>query len=237
MSSVALVEIEPASRRTLAESVAEQLISLILGGHLSPGDKLPSQQELTEKLQVGRSTVREALGSLAAMGLVDMKQGQGTFVKELDARTIMRPDLLARIIGRNLTEQLLEARQIIEPEIANLAAQRATDEDLTAIREILTKCEAAIEAGQSLYRLSPEFHHTVTRAAHNEVLSTFIDSILGPLAERGLLLEEKPGYLEWELESHRGVYESIAQGDGDRARPVMAKHVEESTVALLEMLS
>jgi len=220
----------------LAQSVAEQLISLILEGQLKPGDKLPSQQELAEKLQVGRSTVREALGSLAAIGLVDVKQGQGTFVKQLDVRTIVRPDLLARIIDRNLTEQLFEARQIIEPEIANLAAHRATDEDLTAIQEILTKCEAAIEAGQSLYRLSPEFHRTIARAAHNEVLSMFIDSILNPLAERGLLLEEKPGYLEWELESHRGVYETIAQRDGDRARVVMAKHIEESVAGLLEIL-
>jgi len=236
MNSASSVEIRPASRNTLAESVAEQLIALILEGHFKPGDRLPSQQELSEKLQVGRSTVREALGSLATMGLVDMKQGQGTFVKELDARAIVRPDLFATIINRSLTDQLLEARQIFEPEIASLAAQRATDEDLDAMREIITKCEAAIAAGQSLHRLSPEFHRTVARGAHNEVLSMCVESIVIPLAERGLLLEEKPGYLEWELESHRGVYESIAQQDGDRARDAMARHIEESNAALDEML-
>jgi GntR family transcriptional repressor for pyruvate dehydrogenase complex len=236
MSSAALVKIRPASRNTLAESVAEQLITLILEGHFEPGDRLPSHQELAERLQVGRSTVREALGSLATMGLVDVKHGQGTFVRQLNARAILRSDLLAMTIDRNLTEQLVEARQIFEPEIARLAAQRATDEDLAAMREILAKCEAAIAAGQSLHRLSPEFHRTVARGAHNGVLSMAVESIVIPLAERGLLLEEKPGYLEWELASHRRVYDSIAQRDEDGARQAMTQHIEESCAALFEML-
>lgn len=231
------MEIEPASRTTLVQSVAGQLISLISEGHLKPGDRLPSQQELTEKMQVGRSTIREALRSLATMGLVEMKPGHGTFIKRMDAQTIIRPDLLALMIDESLTERLLEARQIIEPEIANLAAQRASDEDLATIREVLSKCEEAIEAGQPVYRLSVEFHRAVTEAAHNEVLLMFMDSILRLLAERGFLLERKPGFVEWELESHRGVYEYIIERDGRRARIVMARHIRESSAVLLEMLA
>lgn len=231
------MEIEPASRTTLVQSVAGQLISLISEGHLKPGDRLPSQQELTEKMQVGRSTIREALRSLATMGLVEMKPGRGTFIKRMDAQTIIRPDLLALMIDESLTERLLEARQIIEPEIANLAAQRASDEDLATIREVLSKCEEAIEAGQPVYRLSVEFHRAVTEAAHNEVLLMFMDSILRLLAERGFLLERKPGFVEWELESHRGVYEYIIERDGRRARIVMARHIRESSAVLLEMLA
>lgn len=231
------MEIEPASRTTLVQSVAGQLISLISEGYLKPGDRLPSQQELTEKMQVGRSTIREALRSLAAIGLVEMKPGHGTFIKRMDAQTIIRPDLLALMIDESLTERLLEAREIIEPEIANLAAQRASDEDLATIREVLSKCEEAIEAGQPVYRLSVEFHRAVTAAAHNEVLLMFMDSILRLLVERGFLLERKPGFVEWELESHRGVYEYIIERDGRRARIAMARHIRESSAVLLEMLA
>ena len=189
------MEMEPATRTTLAETVAEQILSLILANDLGAGDKLPSEKELVEQLQVGRSTVREALKSLSALGIVDMRPGHGTSVKRLDARKIMRPDLLALMIDKTLTERLLEAREIIEPEIANLAAQRATEEDLAAIHEVLHKTEEAIQAGQPVYRLSPEFHRALADAAHNEVLLMFMDSISTLLMERGLFVEKKPGYV------------------------------------------
>ena len=228
--------IEPISRTTLVQSVTDQLVTFILENDLKPGEKLPSQQELMAKFEVGRSTVREALKSLAAMGLVDMKAGYGTFVKELDAKSIIRPDILALMINKEFTERLLEAREIIEPEIVYLAVQRATDGDLAAIQEILDKCEEAIQTGEPVYRLSSEFHRAVTEAAHNEILLMFMDSILSLLVERGLLLEKRPGFREWELESHREIHEHIAQGNGQKAKIAMAKHVEESSTALLEML-
>jgi GntR family transcriptional repressor for pyruvate dehydrogenase complex len=228
--------IQPVNRKTLVQQVTDQLISFILEKDLQPGEKLPSQQKLMEKLQVGRSTVREALKGLAAMGIVDMKAGYGTFVKKLDSTSVIRPDLLALVIDKGLTEQLLEAREIIEPEIVYLAAQRATDDDLAAIQGVLDKCEEAIRAGEPVYRLSSEFHRAMTEAAHNEILLMFMDSILNLLVERGLLLEQKPGFTEWELQSHREIFEYVAQRDGQKARIEVAEHVEESSAVLLEML-
>jgi GntR family transcriptional repressor for pyruvate dehydrogenase complex len=236
MNSAALSGMEPPTRRTLVESVSEQLLALILGGRISPAERLPSQRELAETLHVGRSTIREALGSLAAIGVVDLRQGRGTFVRQVEPSDVLRPDLLAGVISKETTEQLLEARRIIEPEIANLAAQRATAEDLAAIREVLTKAEAAIEAGHSTYRISPEFHRAVARASHNEVLVMFIESARGHLAERSLLLDQKPGYTGWELESHGRIYEYIAGGQGQEAKGAMARHIDESSAALVEML-
>jgi GntR family transcriptional repressor for pyruvate dehydrogenase complex len=236
MSLPAAVQIEPPNRCTLAQEVANQLIELMLAGHLQPGDRLPSQQELTEQLQVGRSTVREALHTLNAMGLVELKHGQGTFVKPLTARSIVRSDILAHIIDKQMSEHLFEARQIIEPQIAGLAAQRATDDDLAAIKAAWDRCQQAYQAGETLHRLSPNFHRSIAQAAHSDVLAMFVDSILIPLAERGLLLEEQPGYLEWELASHSDVYGSIASRDPERARTVMAQHLAEARRALLQVL-
>jgi GntR family transcriptional repressor for pyruvate dehydrogenase complex len=208
----------------------------MLEGHLRPGDRLPSQQELTAQLKVGRSTVREALRTLNAMGLVELKQGHGTFVKQLNARSIIRPDILARIIDKQLSEELFEARQLIEPEIAGMAAARATEDDLAAIEHAWKRCQTALLTDQTMHRLSPNFHRTIAEAAHSGVLGMFMDSILIPLAEHGLLLEEKDGYLEWELESHRCVFEAIASGDSARATAAMAQHLEDSHAALMEML-
>ncbi len=233
----ASIEIQPASRRNLAESVEEQIISLVLEGKLKPGDRLPSQQDLAGRFEVGLSTIREALGSLASIGLVETRHGQGTFVQGSDLIAIARPDVLARIVNRDLSEQLLEMRQIIEPEIARLAAERATEEDLAAIREALSRCDEAIQAGRPVYRISAEVHRAITQATHNRVFSMVINSILTPLVERGLLLEKKAGFAEWELGSHQRVCERIAQGDGEGARLAMARHLEESKAALLEMLS
>lgn len=228
--------IEPISRTTLVQSVIDELVAFILENDLKPGDKLPSQQELMAQFKVGRSTVRESLKSLAAMGLIDMRAGYGTYVKELDAKSIIRPDILALMIDEKSTERLLEAREIIEPEIAYLAVQRATDDDLAAIRAILDECEEAIQAEEPVFRLSSAFHRAVTEAAHNEILLMFMDSILRLLVERGWLLENRSGFPEWELESHREIYQHIAQRNGQKARTAMARHVEESSTALLEML-
>lgn len=236
MASTAVVQIDPPSRSTLAQDVANQLITLVLDGRLQPGDRLPSQQELTEQLQVGRSTVREALRTLNAMGLVEFKQGHGTFVRHLDVQSIIRPDILAYVIDKQQTEELFEARQTIEPEIARLAARRASEGDLASIARAWEACHQALLAGQTMYRLSPNFHRTIAQAAHSQVLAMFVDSILIPLAERGLLLEGKPGYLDWELESHRGIYEAIASRAPERARSVMAQHLEDSHAALVDML-
>ena len=223
------LQLEPAARTTLAQTVTERLLRLILDNGLEPGDKFPSEKQLTEQLQVGRSTVREALKTLRALGMVDMRPGQGTVVGGLDLRRIVRPDLLSHLMDRVLTEQLLEAREIIEPEIANLAAQRATEEDLATLCGLLAETEERIKEGQPVHRLGSGFHRAVTEAAHNEFFTMFMDSALGLLAERGLLLEQKPGYVEWELASHQEIYETIVQRDGNRAKLAMARHIGECT--------
>lgn len=236
MTSTATLQFEPTSHSTLVQEVTDQLLSLMLEGQLQPGDRLPSQKELTQQLQVGRSTVREALRTLDAMGLVALKQGHGTFVKQLDARSIIRPDIMAHVIDRQKTEQLFEARQIIEPAIAALASERATAQDLAAIEQAWQACRSAQLAGRPLHRLSPNYHRAIAQAAHSEILAMFVGSILVPLEERGMLLEKKPGYLDWELESHWRVYEAIVSRNPEHATVVMAQHLVEARAALLEML-
>jgi GntR family transcriptional repressor for pyruvate dehydrogenase complex len=233
---VPTLEIEPPDHSTLIQEVTERLLSLMVSGKLQPGDRLPSQSELSAQLRVGRSTVREALRTLNTMGLVELRQGQGTFVKELNARSLTHPEVLARFVSREMTEQLFEARQIIEPEIVAFAAQRATPEDLAVMEAALRAYAAAFAAGQPLFRLSANFHRTIASAAHSQVLSMFMDSLLTPLAERGLLLEDQVSYLEWEQASHWNLYHAIASHDIDRAREAMIQHLCEAREMIWDLL-
>ena len=215
----------PVARVTLVSSIADQLLAFIIDNQLKPGDMLPSMQELSEKFQVGRSTIREALKSLTAVGVVDMRAGYGTYVKQLEMNDLIRSDLVSLVIDPGLTERLLESREIIEPDIAALAAERATAEDLANIRDLLEQCEFAIQSGRPVYKLSSQFHRAITVAAHNEILLMFMDSILNLLVERGILLEKKYGFQAWELSSHQSIYDAIASRDPVHARQVMAEHV------------
>lgn len=236
MTSSSNLQIKPAGRNTLTQEVADQILSLILEGNLRPGDRLPSQSELAARFQVGHSTIREALRILNAMGLMEFRQGRGTFIRELNARSMHHPEILARMVTPETTKQLFEARQIIEPEIAALAAQRATAEDLAAMDQALREYEKALSESRPVYRLSVTFHRTIALATHSQILCMFMDSILVPLAERGLLLENQPGYLEWEVDSHRSLYQAISSRDPDRARAMMIKHLQEAQTRVARLL-
>jgi GntR family transcriptional repressor for pyruvate dehydrogenase complex len=223
------------SHKTLGQEVMAQLLDLILKGHLKPGDQLPTQSQLTEQLQVGRSTVREALKGLAAMGLVEMKAGRGTFVKQMMPRTVISPELQALSMHRALTEHIWEAREILEPEIVALAVQRATEGDLSAIHDIMTEAEEAFKHGEPVDQLSPGFHLAIARASHSEVLVIFIESILSVLVHKEKLARRNPSYVQWELQSHRVIYKCIAERDALGARTRMVEHIDKSKAALLGM--
>src|SRR5437588_4833829 len=115
----------PARRMRLAEHVAEQIIGLIQADGMGPGSRLPTETELMERMQVGRSSVREALRGLAVLGLVEIRQGQGTFVRSpvpLTGPEAISIEAISGALARGLTDELLEAREVIEVRMASLAA-------------------------------------------------------------------------------------------------------------------
>src|SRR5450755_2759143 len=119
-----------APRRKLTETVAQQLLAAIRG--LPPGTRVPSERELTKHLGVGRSTVREALNGLAMLGVVEIRHGQGVFVTG-DPSQLSEPSAITAALERGVTNEFIEARLIVEVEVARLAARRRTDEDLARL--------------------------------------------------------------------------------------------------------
>lgn len=218
--------LKPVSRVTVGEQVALQLAGMIRDGRWQPGDKLPAENQLCTALNVGRSTLREALKSLAFIGMVRMRPGDGTYVEQTP------PGLLERILARGLlkTEKDLadvcEARMVVETELAALAAERAEPADLDALRENLRQSEASLQNQTPPFiELDLEFHLAVASAAKNNVLRHLLSDIRGVLIEWIRKSQELPGLRENALAQHKRIFESIAGRNPAKAREAIQEHL------------
>lgn len=225
VSRVDSLSLSPIARSSLAGSVAEQLLREIHEKQLEPGTKLPSERNLMEALGVGRSSIREAVNGLAMLGAVEVRHGQGAFVTDA-AAGIAPSRSIAIALARGVTSELFEARRLVEVETARWAAERRTDADLAEIRAQITAHERAIAEGESAVAPSVRFHVEVAEAAHNEILAGFVGSFAEMLGRRGPILEDIPGYREWELEQHCSVFEPIEAEDPELAAERMRQHLE-----------
>lgn len=219
------LSLKPTERRTLADSVKADILAELRRRDLRPGTKIPSERELQHALGVGRSTIREALNGLGAMGVIEIRHGQGAFVIASPAVVEAR-ESLTTALNRALTMELIEARMTVEAEVFRLAAERRSAEDLEEMDAILDRCEVAFETGQPSAPPGVDFHLAIARAAHNDVLAGFVASISHLMVERGPELEAVEGYREWELADHRRLGESIRAGDPDRAAQAMRSHLD-----------
>jgi GntR family transcriptional repressor for pyruvate dehydrogenase complex len=218
------ISLQPTPRRKLTEAVAQQLLEQIRQQRLKPGTRMPSERELMSALNVGRSTVREALNGLALLGVIEVRHGQGAFVAAVPNDNVSGE--LGTALNKGVTRDLLEARRAIEVETARLAAQRHTEQDLRSMRSAIAAQEASLSGAATSADESANFHLEIAGAAHNEVLAGIVFSFMPLLKEVGPDLEELPGYREWELDEHRALFEAISSGDPDRAGARMLAHLD-----------
>jgi len=211
------------------EEVADFLKNQIMSGVYKAGDRLPSIRELGETLGVGQSTVREAISSLKTMGLVTMRQGEGTFVTHFDPS-----DLLAALENiRPVTQQdiisLLEVRKIIETGIVRLAAKRRTEEDLKKIEEALQEMEAALHNEELGEQADWRFHYFIAVASHNPILESVMQSISETMGKSLKAVRQKlyesTGYPERLFSEHKDIYQAIADQDPKKAEETMLYHL------------
>lgn len=230
------MEWKPIVRNTLVQSVVDQLLERIKDGSLAPGERLPSERELMKNLHVGRSTIREALRSLVVLNLVELRPGQGNYIRAMGVESVINTEMLKALMDRNRMADLLEVRKLIEPVGAELAAQRATDADLAGLLAIIEECRQRYAQGKTTAELSARLHVEIIRAAHNGVLVTFMESILDLLTERGEKLEHEQGFAQWELDSHCQIVNAIVARDGKQVHRLMTRHLETSARRLLDAL-
>jgi GntR family transcriptional repressor for pyruvate dehydrogenase complex len=225
LESDSKLALSPAPRRKLSETVADQL--LVAVRELPPGTKVPSERELTKELGVGRSTVREALNGLAMLGVVEIRHGQGVFVTG-DPPQTSEPSAIASALERGVTNEFIEARLIVEVEVARLAARRRTDEDLAAMAAALVVQEKRLGGDiDAIVETAASFNVLLADCAHNEVLRAMIQSFVALMVERGPRVYSLEGFGEWDLQEHRGLYAAVSDRDAERAAKLMREHIEE----------
>jgi len=219
--------LKPVSRVTLGEQVAAQLSDQIAEGKWKPGEKLPSESELCFALNIGRSTLREALKALAFVGMVQMRPGEGTYVIEGSGL------LIERIMARGLlkTDKELqdvgEARLLIEGETAALAAERAGPGDLEQLDALIENMQRSLNGqGRDFVDLDVEFHLQIAHCAKNQMIFELLTPIRGVLKEWISKSQELPGIKENAHQQHMKILTAVRNREPEKARHAMRTHLQ-----------
>ncbi|AKO91468.1 FadR/GntR family transcriptional regulator [Priestia filamentosa] len=225
--------------RKIYEQVAEELLLNIKNGDLKPGDKLDSVWQLAENFQVGRSAIREALSALRAMGLIEMRQGEGTFVREFDPSMISLPITTAVLMKKEDIENLLEVRKVLEVGASGAAASKRTEEDLTNMKNILEKMLNSVGDEELGEKVDFQFHLAVAKASQNPLLVGLMNNVgemmLQSMREtRRVWLYSKETTSQRLYDEHMQIYKAIEAMDVRRAQDLMISHLMSVEAVLLE---
>ena len=228
--------IQQAPREPLSAEVAKALLEAVFSGQIKPGTRMPSERQLAESFGVGRFVVREALKSLGLMGLLEVRQGDGTYVRPPDSSLLPRVVEWGLLVGESRTNDLVETRQHLEPITARLAAERRSDSDLVIIKGHLDGMHQAAD-NSAFVDADVAFHMSIAAATGNSVLSNMLSSIASLLKVwiRNVVdaaESTEPSYLE-----HVPIYDGIEVRDGDAAADAMAAHMEGATCRLRAALA
>ncbi|HZZ53223.1 MAG TPA: FadR/GntR family transcriptional regulator [Trebonia sp.] len=210
-------------RQRLYEQLAARLLDYVEVTGLSVGDRLPSERELAQALQVSRASVRQATVALEVRGTLEVRHGDGIYLRSM-------PDdaghLMELMMQRHRLPEILEAREALETQLAALAAARRTDDEIADMTSALDGMAADIAAGGLGEKGDRLFHQAVTRAARSPLLAEFMAAIAAPIAETRRSSLGEPGRPPRSLGAHRRILEAIQRGDEAAARNAMRRHVK-----------
>lgn len=224
----------PVTRTTLTADICRKMVGHLIRGDWRSGERIPAERELCQKLGVGRASLREALKALEIMGMIETRLGDGTYVcKRTDF--LSRP-LLWAIASSSEAEahELVEARTLIEVELAGLAAERATAENVKEIGAYLDQMEDSIGNSMEFVQSDIAFHLAIGQAAHNNILMNalhLIRNLLQQWISSSLSME---GISERALEQHKKIFLAIAKRNSSAARNAMQFHLGEMAKVLLQ---
>jgi GntR family transcriptional repressor for pyruvate dehydrogenase complex len=210
--------------KPVPELILDEITRWITEGFLKPGDRLPSESEMAERFGVGRSSLREAMRALQLLGIVEVIQGKGTFLRQTYVLPLATD--WARISRMGLISQVMEARQVIEVAIAQLAAERATEEDIAAMRAAIQRAEEAHGNSMISGEASVDFHLALAEATHNDVLALMYKTVRDLYLETARQTQMTPESVEDRLHDHRRILECVEQQSPELASKLMAEHIE-----------
>ena len=222
--------LKPVEKKKAYEDIVQQIRTLIEEGKLKRNDHLPSERDLSETFRVSRTTVREAIRTLESMKLLQSRQGDGTYVLASSEESLIHPLAVALFNEKDDIRDIFYIRKIIEPHVAEMAAENATPQEIEEMERILKQQEESIGHGENIIETDSAFHKLMVRATTNRVMERLIAALIDLLKqsrEKYLMEDEHDERAKKSLEGHQRVLSAVKKGDGDAARKSMLQHLED----------
>jgi GntR family transcriptional repressor for pyruvate dehydrogenase complex len=217
----------PVKNTKIYEQVVEQIKRMINDGTLKKGDKLPTERDLAEQLQVSRASVREAIRALEVIGLVESKQGAGNYIRESFEDSLLEPLSMMFLLEESNPYEVVELREVLELETVVLAAERITDHELGILRELIDEMKNCEDEDKNVM-LDKRFHYTIAKASRNllilnvvQVISQLIDSLIKNARKQ--ILSGEPNRVKLTLQ-HEHIYTALTERNSELAYNAMRGH-------------
>ena len=213
-------------RSSMSSDASHAIKELIMSGQLKPGDRLPPERELSEMLGISRPTVRESIHALVAMNILETRHGRGTYVGSLQAEELLQPLQFVFSVARGALQELFEARLILEPPMAELAAERASAAEIDEMRDCLSSSRECLHSRDEFAECDVKLHNLISSASRNRFLANQLRSIHTLGVESRALTVQLPKVAERTLHDHELIVDAIAAHKPAAARRAMKAHLD-----------
>jgi GntR family transcriptional repressor for pyruvate dehydrogenase complex len=208
------------------QQIVSRLLDLIQQRHLGPGDRLPAERELAATMGVSRSSLREALRALTVLGVCEMRHGTGTYVSSLEPELLVRPLSFVLSLSDSGFDQLFEARKVLEPAIAALAARRIDDATVDRLDALAMRAGAVVESAEAFLVADVELHDAIRQAAGNAILGRFMESIQALAVASRQSTGARRKVRDQSVRDHEAIVAALRARDPDAAEGAMRHHLE-----------
>lgn len=221
--------------------IVDKITEFFLAGNLKPGERLPSERELASQFKVSRTSIREALRTMEQNGLIEIRQGGGSYIKATDFQS-RKEEITAAIIKaeNHLVYEMLELRRALEVESAFLAAKRATSTDLEKLRTALENMAVSTQNIELGHKADLDFHIGIVESTHNSIFINLIHTLSDHMKDTIRATRRHrftdPSRYEDTMDEHKEIYLAIASGNADKAKGLMEEHITRIREELTEMI-
>jgi GntR family transcriptional repressor for pyruvate dehydrogenase complex len=223
------VILKPIKTKKIYEQIVDQIGLLVAEGQLKPGDRLPSERELVERFQVSRASIREAISALELMGLIEVRSGEGTYIRQVNIDSVIAPLAWMLFIEKDTDLELYEVRKILEVQAAGIAAERAQDDEIHDMYDALEVMRMDLEHERLGQDADHDFHFAIARATHNKILirlmNTISDTMQKTLKSSRSKLYADRHTPERLYQEHCSLYNTIKNHDVLKAQQLMLDHL------------
>jgi GntR family transcriptional repressor for pyruvate dehydrogenase complex len=221
----------------VSHNIVQQIRDLIINGSLKPGQRLPSEQKLSEEFGVSKATLREAIRVLEALGMLDVRQGVsgGAFVREIDDE-IIREHLYNYFFFQNPDiKDFTQLRSIVEPRVVEMIVDRMTDKDLAEFDDLLLRTEKKLNEDQFFFDLDNEFHHKIAKLSGNRVIVFVVDSMKAAVVNIKLKVQIPQSFYREVYNAHVRIVDAFKKKDPKAAADEMSNHIMEVEDSLVQI--